>query len=126
SPGALPSLPGRQIAKKKDRRSMAEISVLRPQGRLDNVTGVALDSQISKLIGDGANRLLLNMAEISYVSSAGLRVVLSAAKRMRSVGGQFWLCSLNEHTKEIFEVTGFSRFLNISDSQEDAMNRLQG
>jgi len=105
---------------------MTEICLLRPQGRLDNVTGAALDEEITKSIADGADKLLLDMAEINYISSAGLRVILHAAKQMKSLGGKFVLCSLNDQTKEVFETSGFSRFLTISASQDEAKSQLAG
>lgn len=103
---------------------MTDISILRPQGRLDNATGPALGSEISKSIADGATRLLLDMADITYISSAGLRIVLIAAKQMKSLGGHLVLCSLNKQTMEIFETSGFTRFIDISTSHDEAMTKL--
>jgi anti-anti-sigma factor len=105
---------------------MADISVLCPQGRLDNATGPALGSDISKSIAGGATKLLLDMAGISYISSAGLRVVLIAAKQMKSMGGHLVLCSLNSQTMEVFETSGFTRFIDISGSHDEAMTKLTG
>lgn len=105
---------------------MSAICVLRPQGRIDSATGPALDDEIAKSMASGANRLLLDMADVDYISSAGLRVVLQAAKQTKSVGGHLVLCALNEQTREIFDVSGFSRFLDISDSREEAEGRLAG
>lgn len=105
---------------------MSAICVLRPHGRIDSATGPALDDEISKSMASGANRLLLDMENVDYISSAGLRVVLHAAKQTKSVGGQLVLCALNEQTREIFDTSGFSRFLDISDSHEEAVSRLSG
>lgn len=103
---------------------MAAICVLRPQGRIDSATGPALDDEITKSIASGAHRLLIDMENVDYISSAGLRVVLHAAKQTKSLGGHLVLCALNGQTREIFETSGFSRFLEISPSHEEAVSRL--
>lgn len=100
------------------------ISILHPQGRLDGATGPAFDNDVAQLIAGGADKVLLDLAELQYISSAGLRAVLLAAKRLKSVGGQLVLCSLNDQVREIFEVSGFTRFLDISPSQDEAMSRM--
>lgn len=100
------------------------ICVLRPRGRLDSATGPAFDQEIGRSIAGGVNKLLLDMGELQYISSAGLRTVLHAVKQMKSLGGQLVLCSLNEQIKNVFEVSGFTRFLDISPSHEEAMARL--
>lgn len=103
---------------------MTAICILRPEGRIDSTTGPALDDEIAKSIASGADRLLLDMAAVDYISSAGLRVVLHAAKQIKSLGGQFVLCSLNDQTKDIFDISGFSRFLDIFHSRDEAVSRL--
>jgi anti-sigma B factor antagonist/stage II sporulation protein AA (anti-sigma F factor antagonist) len=100
------------------------ICVLRPRGRLDSATGPAFDEEVGRTIAGGANKLLLDMGELQFISSAGLRTVLHAAKQMKSLGGQLVLCSLNEQIKEVFEVSGFTRFLDISSSHEEAVSKL--
>ncbi|MGE0563510.1 MAG: STAS domain-containing protein [Pseudolabrys sp.] len=100
------------------------VSILRPQGRLDSATSPALEAEIARTIADGADRLLLDLGELSYISSAGLRIVLQAAKQMKSRGGRFALCALNAPIREIFDISGFSGFLDISPSQDEAVARL--
>ncbi len=63
-------------------------------------------------------RLLFNLGALEYLSSAGLRVLLSAAKEIRRREGKIVLCSLNEFVKEIFEVSGFQSLIPIADSVE--------
>ncbi len=99
------------------------VCVLRPQGRLDGMTGKMLDDEITKALGGGTNKLLLDMADLEYISSAGLRVMLHAAKQLKATGGQLVLCSLNEEVKEVFDISGFSGFLDISASRDEAMGR---
>jgi len=68
--------------------------------------------------------LLFNLGELEYLSSAGLRVLLSAAKEMRRRDGKIVLCALNEFVKEIFEVSGFQSLIPITDTVESGIETL--
>lgn len=80
-------------------------------GRLDTQTAPELESEIEKLTDD-CKELTLDMTELDYISSAGLRVVLKAQKLM-SNNGSMKLVGVNESVKEIFEITGFLEILTI-------------
>ena len=80
-------------------------------GRLDTTTAPELEKEIGASL-DGLTSLTLDMADLSYVSSAGLRVLLSAQKAMAKQGSMT-VCNVNETVMEIFEVTGFSDILTI-------------
>lgn len=95
-----------------------------PSGRIDSVTGPAFERDILQQIESGQRRLLLNFGDLLYISSAGLRIVLLAAKRMKNSGGQLVLCSLNPQIAEVFEISGFSRILEILPSRDQAVSVL--
>ena len=81
------------------------------EGRLDTVTSPQLENELKNAL-DGADALVLDMEKLEYISSAGLRVLLSAQKLMSSNGGMK-LLHVNDTIMEIFEVTGFSDILTI-------------
>ncbi len=81
------------------------------EGRLDTVTSPQLENELKNAL-DGADALVLDMQALEYISSAGLRVLLSAQKLMSSKGGMK-LLHVNDTIMEIFEVTGFSDILTI-------------
>ena len=81
------------------------------EGRLDTVTSPQLENELKNAL-DGADALVLDMEALEYISSAGLRVLLSAQKLMSSKGGMK-LLHVNDTIMEIFEVTGFSDILTI-------------
>ena len=101
-----------------------DICVVRPEGRLDSANGSAFQKNLLGLIDDGARKLLLDFSKLQYISSAGLRVVLIAAKRMESSGGRIALCSLDRHVSDVFEISGFSAILDIFSSYDEAAARL--
>lgn len=81
------------------------------EGRLDTTTAPDLESALKGDMG-GITELVLDFSKLDYISSAGLRVLLSAHKVMSKKGGMK-LTHVNEMVQEVFEVTGFSDILTI-------------
>ena len=105
----------------KEENGIVSIAI---KGRLDADTSTEAEKVVKDAIGEEANRLLFNLGELEYLSSAGLRVLLSAAKEMRRRNGKIVLCALNEFVKEIFEVSGFQSLIPITDSVESGIETL--
>jgi anti-anti-sigma factor len=87
--------------------------VVRPAGRLDRTTSPELERLLLARIEGGAARLLLDLAALDYVSSAGLRVVLVAGKRLKAANGALLLCGLKPAIREVFEISGFATLFPI-------------
>ncbi|MCR5566777.1 MAG: STAS domain-containing protein [Clostridiales bacterium] len=81
------------------------------EGRLDTMTAPELEKELSGSLGS-ADSLVLDFGKLEYISSAGLRVLLSAHKAMSTKGGMK-ITNVNEIVQEVFEVTGFADILNI-------------
>jgi anti-sigma B factor antagonist len=86
-------------------------TVIRIAGRLDTITAPALDKAINEDIGDTRN-LILDMKSLEYISSAGLRVLLGAQKKMQKIGSMK-VVNVCEEVMEVFEMTGFADILVI-------------
>ncbi len=82
------------------------------EGRLDTVTAPELEKELKESL-DGAESLILDFSKLDYISSAGLRVLLSAHKMMVGKGGMK-VTHVNEIVAEVFEVTGFADILDIA------------
>ena len=89
----------------------AEETILEIVGRLDTITAPALDKTINEDIGDTKN-LVLDVKGMEYISSAGLRVLLSAQKKLQKVGSMKVIHVCDE-VMEVFEMTGFADILVI-------------
>ena len=94
------------------------------KGRLDAATSPAAEESIKKIMEGDENRLLFDFGDLEYLSSGGLRVILSAAKEIRRRDGKVALAALNQYVYEIFEVSGFTAMLPIKDSVEEALKDL--
>ena len=92
--------------KKNDQETIIEIA-----GRLDTITAPALDKTINEDIGDTKN-LVLDVKGMEYISSAGLRVLLAAQKKMQKIGSMK-VTGACEEVMEVFEMTGFADILTI-------------
>ncbi len=82
------------------------------EGRLDTNTAPELEKMLAESLGDDVTELVLDFENLDYISSAGLRVLLFAHKKMRKKDGMK-LIHVSEVVNEIFEVTGFSEILTI-------------
>ena len=86
-------------------------TIIQIVGRLDTITAPALDKTIHEEIGDTKN-LILDMKDLEYISSAGLRVLLGAQKKMQKIGSMK-VINVCEAVMEVFEMTGFADILVI-------------
>ena len=89
----------------------AEETIIAIAGRLDTTTAPALDKTINSDI-EGTNSLVLNFKKLEYISSAGLRVLLGAQKKMQKIGSMK-VINVCEEVMEVFEMTGFADILTI-------------
>lgn len=80
-------------------------------GRLDTLTSPQLDEEVNKVIKE-AKKLVFDLGELVYISSAGLRVLLGAAQQMDGKG-EMTLIHVSEAIREIFDVTGFIQVFNV-------------
>ncbi|HBC88462.1 MAG TPA: hypothetical protein DCZ94_16055 [Lentisphaeria bacterium] len=104
-----------------NQRKDGGITVLELQGRLDSFSSHDTDRQVTKLIDDGVLKIVLDLSGLEYVSSAGLRVVLSAAKRIRQAQGKMVLACPAPQVKKVLDVAGFSTILPIFATMDEAV-----
>jgi anti-anti-sigma factor len=94
------------------------------KGRLDASTAGPVESQLLARIEAGERKVVVDLAEMDYISSAGLRVFLLALKRLTAGGGAIVLCSLQEPVRQIFDIAGFSGLFSIFPSRDEALASL--
>jgi anti-anti-sigma factor len=97
-------------------------TVLVVEGRIDSGTSAELEKKLIAMIeADGVKDIALDFSAMEYISSAGLRVLLMAAKKAGKLGGKVVLSGLSANVKEVFDISGFSNIFNIYASQEEAV-----
>jgi anti-sigma B factor antagonist len=102
-------------------RDEGDTKIVMLNGKLDTNTTPTAETEINTLLDAGANKLLINFEQLSYISSSGLRLLLATAKKLKGSGGDLKVCSLNEMATEVFEVSGFSSILTVFASEQDAL-----
>ena len=83
------------------------------EGRVDTVTAPELQNLVSPLWNESGITLVFDCASLEYVSSSGLRVILSTHKMVVAKGGKFILRNMNKDVRQVIDLTGFSRILTI-------------
>lgn len=95
------------------------------EGRLDAATVPTLEQTLQRLLLEGQVRLVIDLAAVNYISSSGLRAMLTARRQARSRGGDVYLCSLHPRVREIFEMVGFVSVFGIYASRDQAAAAFQ-
>jgi anti-sigma B factor antagonist len=103
-------------------KQTGEIRVLIFEGNLDTNTSPDAESTINGLIEDGAQKILVNFENLNFISSAGLRVLLATAKKLKGTGGDLKICGLNPTVQEVFDISGFGSILSVAKSEADALS----
>jgi anti-sigma B factor antagonist len=106
----------------EDRKADAVILAL--SGKLDATTAKRFEDRILGVINSGTQRLVVDLSQLDYVSSSGLRVLILAAKRLQTVDGKIVLCSMKDHVRQVFDLAGFSSMLSIYASRDEALKGL--
>lgn len=95
--------------------------VVKIKGRLDASTAPVLDKKFLELVESGEKNYLINMGEMDYISSVGLRVLLVLAKKAKAMAGRVVLCQLQEQVYEVFEISGFTTIFSVFQDEGEAL-----
>jgi|SRR5262245_27460609 anti-anti-sigma factor len=103
---------------------IADVVILALSGKLHATTAKMFEEKIMEAINSGTQRLVVDLSQLDYVSSSGLRIFVMAAKRLRSTGGRIVLCSVIDHVRQVLDLAGFSSFLPIYNSRDEAIKNV--
>ena len=105
-------------------KTEGDITVAYIVPRFDAYIANEVDSALRELITKGSKKIVCDFSQTDYVASAGLRVLLSAAKSLQKMGGQLVMASLKPYVYEVFEISGFTQLFKIFSSQNEARQAL--
>ena len=103
--------------------SKGDVLILKMSGRLDAVSSPAVERKIFDYLDHDKHKLLLDFSGIDYLSSAGLRMLLSVTKKIRSLSGKLILYSITANVMEILKMSGFDHVLDIALTEEEGVRR---
>lgn len=98
--------------------------ILCPSGRVDGTNAGMLESAVRDQLEAGQSVLVFDFSGLSYISSAGLRVLLVAARDTQSKGGKALFCGLSKQIAEVFAVSGFDKILAVHAGRDDALGAI--
>lgn len=90
-------------------------------GRLDSETSSNLEEWAEEFIDSQKSNIIMDFAQLDYISSAGLRVILNMSKAMKKYSLKFSICNTQDHVREVFEISGFDSFIPLYSSIEESM-----
>lgn len=100
-----------------------DVLILKLQGRLDALTSPAVERKIFDHINNGKHKLLLDFSGVEYLSSAGMRMLLSTAKKLKSLSGKLIVCNIVPNVMDVLRMSGFDHVLDLSKTEEEALQR---
>ena len=100
--------------------------VIRAGDRLDSANALDFHNQLGLAIETTQRAVVVDMEELIYISSAGLRVILQVSKELERRSVRFAICSLSKPVREVFEVSGFDRVIDIRPSRAEALAAVNG
>jgi len=110
-----------EIMTKKVRNAM----VVSVKGRMDAISSSEVEKELSELIAGGEKAFVIDFAELDYISSAGLRVILATTKTLKEKEGKLLLSTLRDIVDDAFRISGFNTIIPIYESVESALAQVQ-
>ena len=98
--------------------------VLKADGRVDGTNASEFQDAMKSEINESDRAVVLDLQDLTYISSAGLRVVLLIAKDLQRQGAKMAACSLSDPVREVFVISGFDKIIPIHDTQDSAIGAL--
>jgi anti-anti-sigma factor len=99
------------------------IHIVAIAGSLDSTTSPEAQKSLDGVLA-GAKKVVLDFSHLDYISSAGLRILLGAAKHLRASGGKLGIFGLNQSVREVFEISGFATILSVYQSEAEALGAM--
>lgn len=100
------------------------ISIIHIQGRLDVGTAPSFDKFLKQLIGEGRNRLIVEMSGLEYISSAGIGVFVSCKQAASKQGGDVGIAGMQKNVYQVFDLLGFSKVFKIAEKTDQLLDKV--
>lgn len=100
-----------------------DLLILRISGRLDAVSSPNAERKVFDYINNGQNKLLLDFSGVDYLSSAGMRMLLSVTKKLKTLSGKLVLFAITPNVMDVLKMSGFDHVLELVKTEEDGLRR---
>ena len=101
-----------------------DVIVVRVEGRLDAASSPQLETKINSIIDQGHFKLIMNLSGVEYLSSAGMRLLLSVSKKLKHLEGKLVACSVSDEVMEVIKMAGFQQVIQFYLSEDESLTHL--
>ena len=102
-------------------RVEGDVIVFLPEGRIDTQAATDMDEAVQSAVSAGKHNMVVDMSEVDYISSAGLRALAAVLVKSRAEGGDMKLAALNARVTRVFRIIGFDVLMSVHDTLEAAI-----
>ncbi len=100
--------------------------IAKASGRIDGSNAREFQDALETFLEGESSSLVLDLENLSYISSAGLRVILLVSKKLQKSSAQFGVCSLSVSISEVFQISGFDKIIKTHNTRADALSAING
>ncbi|MFH1152822.1 MAG: STAS domain-containing protein [Pseudomonadota bacterium] len=105
--------------------NQGETTIVTASGRMDTITAPEFEAAVQKILDQGRTRVVADFNRVNYISSAGLRSILVAAKKIKAVRGELLFCGVTGMVLDVFTISGFKSMFKLFDTAQEAAAREQ-
>lgn len=98
-----------------------DVTIVGLKGRLDALSSKGVEERLLQMIDGGDRQMVIDLAQLDYISSVGLRMFILVGKRLKQVNGKIVVCSLQDAIQQVFEISGFTTIFPIFKTRTDAV-----
>lgn len=98
-----------------------EVLLVRIKGRLDAVSSPTAEKKVFDSINSGHHKVVLELGSVVYISSAGMRMLLSTTKKIRSLSGKLCICGMTPNVLDVLKMSGFDHILELYNTEDEAL-----
>lgn len=103
---------------------VGSVNILELKGRLDIYDFDTLEAKVSALVETGTRKMILDFKDLTFISSAGLRIIIMLLKKLDNLGGELVFCGVHEDISKVFGITGYSNYFKIEKDRNAALKYL--
>jgi anti-anti-sigma factor len=100
-----------------------DILILRFKGRLDAISSPSAEKKVFESINNGLTKLLIDFSGVTYLSSAGMRMLLSTSKKLKTLSGKLILSSISYNVMDVLKMSGFDHVLEIAATEKEGLSK---
>lgn len=105
-------------------KTIGETIVFKIDGDLTTNQSPEVESEINSVLECTECKLVVvNVENVNFIASTGLRIILAIGKRLKASGGELVVCSMNQTTKSVFKMSGFTKLFKIFDTEQEALQQ---